>query len=111
MRRKRSSPWIHRQSRFIIAIAATLGAVTTAYLTAVKLAGESAACPTEGCDKVLSSPYATVFGLPLALFGLLAYASMAGMAVSPWLLKYSADKTSLTSTVEGTFTTQFHKIT
>ncbi|MGK7902453.1 MAG: vitamin K epoxide reductase family protein [Hormoscilla sp.] len=92
MRRKRSSPWIHRQSRFIIAIVATLGAVTTAYLTAVTFAGESAACPTEGCDKVLSSPYAIVFGLPLALFGLLAYASMAGMAVSPWLLNPDSQK-------------------
>jgi len=92
MRRKGSSPWIHRQSRFIIAIVATLGAVTTAYLTAVKFAGESAACPTEGCDKVLSSPYAIVFGLPLALFGLLAYASMAGMAVSPWLINPDSQK-------------------
>lgn len=86
MYRRRSVPWIHRKSRFILTSVATLGAITTAYLTAVKLLGGSAACPTEGCDKVLSSPYAVVFGLPLALFGFLAYSSMAGMAVSPWLV-------------------------
>lgn len=85
MRHRRSTPWIHRWSRFLFAAIASLGAVTTAYLTAVKLAGGSAACPVSGCDRVLSSPYATVFGLPLALFGFLAYTSMGVMAVAPWL--------------------------
>ena len=103
MRRKRSSPWIHRQSRFIIAIVATLGAVITGYLAAVKLAGGTAACPIEGCDKVLSSPYATVFGLPLALFGFLAYSSMAGMAVSPWLLNPDSQKELRSQLENGTW--------
>lgn len=100
MRRQRSSPWIHRKSRFILAAIATLGIVITAYLTLVKLTGGSAACPTEGCDKVLASPYGTVFGLPLALFGLLAYASMAGMAVAPWLVNPDSNK-SLRSQLEN----------
>ena len=61
----------------------------TAYLTAVKFAQGSAVCPTSGCDIVLSSPYATVFGLPLALFGFLGYASMVLLAVAPLLVPQS----------------------
>jgi uncharacterized membrane protein len=35
MLRKRSTPWIHQKSRFIIAALATFGAVVTSYLTIV----------------------------------------------------------------------------
>lgn len=92
MIRKRSTPWIHQKSRFIIAALATCGAVITAYLTILKLTGGNAACPITGCDQVLSSPYAVVFGLPLALFGFLAYTVMAGMAVAPWLVNPETQK-------------------
>jgi uncharacterized membrane protein len=64
---------------------ATLGAVVTAYLTYTKLTGSKTACPIEGCNIVLSSPYASVFGLPLALFGCLAYLAMIGFAIAPLL--------------------------
>lgn len=83
MRKKRSVPWIHRWSRPIMAGLATIGAIGTAYLTIVKLTQGTAACPTGGCDVVLSSPYATVFGLPLTLFGFLGYFSMIVFAVAP----------------------------
>lgn len=83
MSRRRQTPWIHRWSRLLIAAIASIGALGTGYLTVVKLVGGSAACPTSGCNQVLSSPYATVFGLPLTLFGFLAYVSMALMAVVP----------------------------
>ncbi|HEY9845319.1 MAG TPA: vitamin K epoxide reductase family protein, partial [Candidatus Caenarcaniphilales bacterium] len=83
MSRRRSTPWIQRWSRPFIAGIATLGAAGTAYLTIVKLTGGSAACPTSGCEQVLSSPYATVLGLPLTLFGCLAYTSMAVLAAAP----------------------------
>jgi uncharacterized membrane protein len=86
MRRKRSTPWIHRWSRPIMAGVASLGAIVTAYMTYTKLTGSSTACPIEGCNIVLSSPYASVFGLPLALFGYLAYGAMAAFAVAPMLL-------------------------
>ena len=66
-----------------------MGAAVTGYLTIVKLTGDSTACPTNGCDIVLSSPYATVFGLPLALFGFLAYASMIIFAVAPLFVNSS----------------------
>ncbi len=83
MIRRRSTPWIHRWSRTAIAAIAATGALETAYLTVAKLTAGSVACPTGGCDKVLNSPYATVFGLPLSLFGFLAYLSIAILALAP----------------------------
>ena len=100
MRRKRSIPWIHRWSRPLMAGIASVGAAVTGYLTIVKLTGNSTACPTNGCDLVLSSPYATVFGLPLALFGFFAYASMIVFALIP-LLVNSSKQAQLRSTLEN----------
>lgn len=93
MPRKRSTPWIHRWSRLIMAALATIGAVVTGYLTIVKFSQSATACPTNGCDIVLSSPYATVFGLPLALYGFLAYVSMIVFAIAPLLVNPEKDKT------------------
>jgi uncharacterized membrane protein len=67
----------------MIGAIAILGAIITAYLTFARLTSTAAACPTEGCEKVLASPYATLFGLPLSLFGLLAYIGMATFALAP----------------------------
>lgn len=100
MKRKRSIPWIHRWSRSLMAGIASVGAAITGYLTIVKLTGDSTACPTNGCDLVLSSPYATVFGLPLALFGFLAYASMIVFALAP-LLVNSSKQEQLRSNLEN----------
>lgn len=90
--RRRQAPWMHRQSRYLIAAVAVLGAINTAYLTATKLFGGDAACPTNGCEQVLSSQYAEVFGLPLALFGLLAYLSMTAFALAPLAVSPEKDK-------------------
>ena len=100
MSRRRSIPWIHRWSRPLIAAIAGLGALTTAYLTVVKLTQSTAACPTKSCDFVLASPYATIFGQPLALFGLLAYTSMVIFALAP-LLVNPAQKKELRSNLEN----------
>lgn len=99
MRKPRSVPWIHRWSRPLMAGIAAIGAAVTAYLTITRLTGDPTACPTGGCDVVLSSPYATVFGLPLALFGFLAYASIIGFAIAP-LLVNAPDQKQLRSTLE-----------
>lgn len=101
MKRKRSLPWIHRWSRSIIGAIAGLGALTTAYLTVVKLSLNPAACPTKGCDLVLSSPYAELFGQPLALFGFLAYVSMLIFALAP-LAVDSAKNKQLHNKLENT---------
>lgn len=92
MKRQRSLPWLHHWSRPLMAGIATVGAVGTAYLTAVQLAQVNVACPTSGCDAVLLSPYAIVFDLPLTLFGFLAYVSMMVFAVAPLLVNSAKNK-------------------
>lgn len=70
------SPPAPRISR-LFALAAALSLVGLAdavYLTVEHLTGRSVRCTvTSGCSEVLSSPYATIGGYPLALFGALAY--------------------------------------
>jgi uncharacterized membrane protein len=96
MIRRRSTPWIHKWSRILIAAIAALGALTTGYLTIEKLTGRSAACVAQagakGCNDVLSSPWGTVFGQPLALFGFLAYISMVIFALAPLAVKPEENK-------------------
>lgn len=85
MTRRRATPPLYRWSRPLMGGIALLGAIETTVLTVVKLTGNVAAiCPTEGCDRVLNSPYATVFGLPLTLFGFLGYALMTLFAFAPY---------------------------
>jgi len=98
--RRRQIPWMHRRSRYLIAAVAILGALNTGYITATKLLGGETACPTSGCEQVLSGPYATVFGLPLALFGLLAYGAMAAFALVPLLVNPDQER-SLRSKLEN----------
>jgi uncharacterized membrane protein len=86
IRNRRQAPWIHRWSRPIIIAIATLGAIGTAYLTYEKLFGGEVACPTSGCQQVLASPYANVFGLPLTVFGFLGYFGMGLFAAAPLVL-------------------------
>jgi uncharacterized membrane protein len=91
MSRRRSTPWIHRWSRVLIGSIAALGILNTGYITATKLFDKETICTT-GCAQVLNSPYATVFGQPLALFGLLAYAAMAIFALGPILVNSETQK-------------------
>ena len=90
--RRRTAPWLHRWSRPLIGGIAVLGALNTAYLTITKLTNGATACPTGGCEQVLSSAYATVLGLPLAVFGLVAYVSMAILALAPLAIQGDQQK-------------------
>ncbi|MDY6940180.1 MAG: vitamin K epoxide reductase family protein [Cyanobacteriota bacterium] len=93
MIRRRSTPWIHRWSRPIMGSIAIIGALGTAFLTVVKLRGDiSGVCAGGGCDVVLSSPYASIFGLPLTLFGFLGYAAMATFAFAPLVVSPEKNK-------------------
>ena len=59
------------------------GAALTAYLTFQKVTGAPVVClASGGCGSVLNSDYATVFGIPLSLLGLLGYGSTAALAVA-----------------------------
>lgn len=88
MNRNRTLPWIYRKSRWLIGAIALLGLILTSYLTLIKLTGNSALCLAggDGCNIALSSSYATVFGLPLSLYGVAAYFFMAILAFLPIVL-------------------------
>jgi uncharacterized membrane protein len=70
---------------------AGLGIAT--YLLAMRVLGEAPACgPVRGCDTVAASEYATVFGVPVALFGVGFSAVLLGASVAWWR---RADKRAL----------------
>ncbi len=56
------------------ALVSLIGLVDSIYLTVEHLSGRSVKCTiVKGCSEVLSSPYASVRGVPLALIGATAY--------------------------------------
>jgi uncharacterized membrane protein len=60
----------------LAAIVALVGLGDAIYLTVNHYTAAPPPCTiTEGCEKVLTSSYATIMGVPLALFGALAYFS------------------------------------
>jgi len=69
-----------------MAVLASIGAIDTASITLKRwgLLGPLV-CPggADGCDKVLNSPWGSLFGLPLSLFGFLAYTAVLVLAVLP----------------------------
>ena len=63
------------------AIVSLLGLADAIYLTVQHLTGESVRCTiVSGCSEVLSSKYAVVAGVPLALVGAAAYFSVFSLA-------------------------------
>lgn len=82
-RRKRARTDAIPYLRPILGAIAIAGFVLNAYLTASKLTNTGVACPVEGCDIVLNTTYAELFGLPLSGFGALAYLAMAAFALGP----------------------------
>ncbi|MEB3161048.1 MAG: vitamin K epoxide reductase family protein, partial [Synechocystis sp.] len=98
MVRRRSVPWIHRYARLIMGAIAVIGILITTYLTYVSFSGGEALCPVNAetggssCDLVLQSAYARIFGIPLSLFGLLAYIAMVVFALSPYLVSEESNK-------------------
>ncbi len=56
------------------AIVSLIGLADSIYLAVEHVSGRSVRCTiVTGCSEVLSSPYATVRGVPLALIGAIAY--------------------------------------
>jgi uncharacterized membrane protein len=71
------SPTLARRAAIIYgatALVSLIGLADSIYLTVEHLTGRSVRCTiTSGCSEVLSSPYASVRGYPLAALGALAY--------------------------------------
>lgn len=65
----------------LIAFISLAGLADSIYLTIEHISGRSVKCTiVSGCSEVLSSPYATVGGIPLALVGAAAYFSAFSLA-------------------------------
>jgi uncharacterized membrane protein len=65
----------------VTALVALIGLADSMYLTVEHLTGQSVRCTViSGCSEVLSSPYATIHGYPLALLGAIAYFTVFSLA-------------------------------
>ena len=61
------------------------GLAVATYLLVVRLLGEAPACgPVRGCDTVAASQYATVLGVPVALFGVGFSLTLSVLAATWW---------------------------
>jgi len=61
-------------TRLLVRILAIIGFADAVFLTTQHYLGEIPPCSVvEGCETVLTSPYATILGIPVALFGALFY--------------------------------------
>jgi len=67
-----------REARLRVGIGALalVGAGLSSYLLYVRWAGATLACSTGGCETVQASSYSQVLGIPVALLGLGAYATI-----------------------------------
>jgi uncharacterized membrane protein len=95
-----SLPILQRYARPAITVIASLGAIETAFLTWVELTDRAAeVCSSGGCDTVLTSPYASPYGVPLPIFGLMAYSIMAIAALIPRQIVAEPRRASNTETI------------
>jgi uncharacterized membrane protein len=62
--------------RIAIAVVSLVGVAIAGYLTYVHYAHVAPICSSGGCEKVQTSKYAELAGIPVALLGLLAYLSI-----------------------------------
>jgi uncharacterized membrane protein len=80
-----SQPIPSRRRTILFALAALvslIGMADAIYLTIEHLSGRSVRCTiVSGCSEVLSSEYATVRGMPLAMIGAAAYFTVFSLAV------------------------------
>ena len=64
----------------VAAIVSLVGLADAIYLTVEHISGRSVRCTLSGCSEVLSSPYASVRGIPLAAIGAIAYFTVFSLA-------------------------------
>ncbi|MEB3361382.1 MAG: vitamin K epoxide reductase family protein [Synechococcaceae cyanobacterium] len=90
--RRRQDP-LRRWYLVAMAVLATIGAIDTGSITLKRWevlgslsCGKDGFFGCNGCEKVLSSAWGSLFGQPLSLFGFLAYFSVLAMAIAPLVL-------------------------
>lgn len=89
----------------LIAFVSLAGLADSIYLTIEHISGRSVKCTiVSGCSEVLSSPYATVGGIPLALIGAAGYFSVFSLATLA-AFEYKLARTLLTLLVGLMFLT------
>lgn len=72
-----NTKWIY----VVAGVLSLIGLTDAVYLTVQHLAGQSVPCSvTSGCEEVLTSSYAAIFGIPLAAVGAAAYFSAFSLA-------------------------------
>jgi uncharacterized membrane protein len=87
----------------VAALLALLGLADAIYLTIEHVTGQSVRCTiVAGCSEVLSSSYAVVAGIPLAMVGAAAYFSVFSLAILA-LFGYRIAGTLLTPLVIAMF--------
>jgi len=69
----------------VLSVLALVGLGIATYLLAVRVLGEAPACgPLKGCETVAASEYATIAGIPVALFGVLFSVVLLGACLAWW---------------------------
>lgn len=93
---------IHKGLVWAFVIIGFLGFLDATFLTAEHYLGPLLGCPIfGGCDKVLISPYSTVGGIPVAIFGAIYYLAIFILGIAyfdtgrAWILKFAAGLTPL----------------
>ena len=87
----------------VAALLSLFGLADALYLTIEHVTGQSVRCTiTSGCSEVLSSPYAVVAGIPLAVIGAAAYFTVFSLAILA-LFGYRLAATLLTPLVIAMF--------
>jgi uncharacterized membrane protein len=73
-----------RTLRMTLTVLAAAGVGVAGYLTYVHYAGINPVCTAGGgCEKVQTSAYARLVGVPVALIGVLGYLSILGLLLAP----------------------------
>src|SRR5204863_330773 len=89
MERRSNNKW-----QFVVVVVAA--AATTAGL--VRYSGAALACSSGGCETVQRSAYSEIFGIPVAAFGLVGYATLfVGAALRGELARYGQALVALTA--------------
>lgn len=74
---------------------ALIGLAISAYLTYVHYNPDALVCGTGGCDIVQTSQYSTIFGIPIAIFGIVLFVTLiAGLVIR----EFRADWADMIST-------------